>query len=152
MGASIGSCGYGAIPLNSYPYWSIGALSMSNLFFQEGPVEGCGWRLWPKDALLCSINESLARPSSPSPYANRGSGGWLRLWVMNTAGTAGVTGVSIRSTGTSGPWIPMNDNFGTAPNKFGQDPSGAFIGQLAAAAVGQNPPVAAQSTSTAVSG
>ena len=42
MGASIGSCGYGAIPLNSYPYWSIGALSMSNLFFQEGPVEGCG--------------------------------------------------------------------------------------------------------------
>ena len=34
------------------------------------------------------------------------------MGAQNTAGTAGVTGMSIRSTGTSGPWIPMNDNFG----------------------------------------
>ncbi|KAK9855455.1 hypothetical protein WJX84_002873 [Apatococcus fuscideae] len=41
-GIVIGSCGYGVIPQQTFPYWSVGALSTSNLFFEEGPVQGCG--------------------------------------------------------------------------------------------------------------
>lgn len=37
-----GSCGYGKLDKSKYPYWSVGALSTSNHFYQEGPVKGCG--------------------------------------------------------------------------------------------------------------
>lgn len=249
LGAVIGSCGYGAISQSSYPYWSIGALATSNLFFQEGPVEGCGMCFqvqcindgsngegfvgkcnpnWQTNSITFMVTDQCPEcqpdqldlnaaafqklaplvngrialqyrrvtctPQEPVTVrvdANRGSGGWMRLWVMNTAGTAGVAGVSVRTAGTGGPGVPLSNVFGadwetgaspaqpldvivtsddgstlTLPgavaasfvglgagaSNFGQDPTAASAGQVAAAASQQNPPVAAQSTSVAVSG
>ena len=37
-----GSCGYGVLDKSKWPYWSVGALSTSNIFYGEGPVRGCG--------------------------------------------------------------------------------------------------------------
>lgn len=37
------SCGYGVLDKSKYPFWSVGALSTSNKFFQAGPVYGCGY-------------------------------------------------------------------------------------------------------------
>ena len=42
----IDGCRYGVIPQSTFPYWSVGALSTSNLFFEEGPVQGCGCALY----------------------------------------------------------------------------------------------------------
>ncbi|KAK9824737.1 hypothetical protein WJX74_003216 [Apatococcus lobatus] len=243
MGAIDGSCGYGAVSLTSYPFWSIGALSPSNLFFQEGPVEGCGMCFqvqcvndgpqfagkcnpdWQTNSITFMVTDKCPEcqadqvdlnalafqklaplangrvalqyrrvtctpqePVSVRVDANRGSGGWIRLWVMNTAGTAGVKAVSVRSAGTAGAWVPLNNGFGadwespaspaqpldmlvtsddgssvTIPNAVaagyigsgtapGQNFAQDAVGQITAAASGQNPPVAAGSTSTAVSG
>ena len=33
-------------------------------------------------------------------------------WLQNTAGTAGVKSVSVRTAGTAGAWVPMNNAFG----------------------------------------
>ncbi|KAK9869002.1 hypothetical protein WJX84_008231 [Apatococcus fuscideae] len=41
-GTSIGSCGYGLLDKSQWPYWSVGALSSSNMFYSEGPINGCG--------------------------------------------------------------------------------------------------------------
>ncbi|KAK9824754.1 hypothetical protein WJX74_005028 [Apatococcus lobatus] len=243
LGAIIGSCGYGPISLNAYPFWSIGALSPSNLFFQEGPVDGCGMCFqvqcindgpqfagkcnpdWQTNSITFMVTDSCPEcqadqldlnalafqklaplgngrvalqyrrvtctpqePVSVRVDANRGSGGWIRLWVMNAAGTAGVKSVSVRTAGTNGAWVPMNNAFGadwempaspaqpldmligsddgssvTIPNAVaagytgtgtapGQNFAQDAVGQIKAAAAGQNPPVAAGSTSTAVSG
>ena len=37
-----GSCGYGLLDKSKWPYWSVGALSTSNIFYGQGPVRGCG--------------------------------------------------------------------------------------------------------------
>lgn len=37
-----GACGYGAIPKDKYPYFSVAALSPSNKFSIAGPLKGCG--------------------------------------------------------------------------------------------------------------
>ena len=42
-----GSCGYGLMDKSKYPYWSVGALSTSNMYYSEGPVQGCGCASFP---------------------------------------------------------------------------------------------------------
>ena len=37
-----GACGYGVIPKDKYPYFSVAALSPNNSFYKNGPVNGCG--------------------------------------------------------------------------------------------------------------
>lgn len=37
-----GACGYGKIAKDSYPYWSVAALSLSNSFSVAGPAKACG--------------------------------------------------------------------------------------------------------------
>ena len=37
-----GSCGYGILDKSKWPYWSVGALSTSNIYYGQGPVRGCG--------------------------------------------------------------------------------------------------------------
>ncbi|KAK9906493.1 hypothetical protein WJX75_002830 [Coccomyxa subellipsoidea] len=41
FGTSIGSCGYGKLDKSKF-FWSVGALSTSNQYYQGGPVQGCG--------------------------------------------------------------------------------------------------------------
>ncbi|KAK9906413.1 hypothetical protein WJX75_001467 [Coccomyxa subellipsoidea] len=41
-GTSIGSCGYGYLDKTKYPFWSVGALATSSIYYQQGPVQGCG--------------------------------------------------------------------------------------------------------------
>ena len=38
-----GSCGYGLLDKEKWPLWSVGALSTSNMFYEQGPVQGCGY-------------------------------------------------------------------------------------------------------------
>ena len=42
LGALQGSCGYGVLDREKWPYWSVGALATSNMFYAQGPVQGCG--------------------------------------------------------------------------------------------------------------
>ncbi|KAK9852113.1 hypothetical protein WJX84_000033 [Apatococcus fuscideae] len=42
FGTSIGSCGYGKLSKTAWPYWSVAALSTSNVYYKAGPVAGCG--------------------------------------------------------------------------------------------------------------
>ncbi|BDA46488.1 probable Expansin-A7 [Coccomyxa sp. Obi] len=42
FGTLDGSCGYGELDKSKWPYWSVGALSTSNMYYSEGPVNGCG--------------------------------------------------------------------------------------------------------------
>ena len=37
-----GACGYGAISKDSYPFWSVAALSLTNQFSVAGPAKACG--------------------------------------------------------------------------------------------------------------
>lgn len=37
-----GSCGYGSLKKDTYPFWSVAALSTSNRFYKAGPINGCG--------------------------------------------------------------------------------------------------------------
>lgn len=37
-----GACGYGTISKDSYPYWSVAALSLTNSFSVAGPAKACG--------------------------------------------------------------------------------------------------------------
>lgn len=37
-----GSCGYGSLNKQAYPFWSVAALSTSNRFYKAGPANGCG--------------------------------------------------------------------------------------------------------------
>ena len=37
-----GSCGYGDLQKEAYPFWSVAALSTSNRFYKAGPGNGCG--------------------------------------------------------------------------------------------------------------
>ena len=37
-----GACGYGVLNKNSYPFWSVAALSLSNQFSIAGPAKACG--------------------------------------------------------------------------------------------------------------
>lgn len=50
-----GSCGYGMLDKSKYPFWSVGALSTSNMYYTAGPVQGCGSAPAPAFAtyLLC---------------------------------------------------------------------------------------------------
>ncbi|KAK9850628.1 hypothetical protein WJX84_001010 [Apatococcus fuscideae] len=41
-GTDIGACGYGLLDKGQWPYWSVGALSSSNMFYSAGPINGCG--------------------------------------------------------------------------------------------------------------
>ena len=52
---------------------------------------------------------------------------WLRLWIWSIAGSAGVTSVSIRTTGDTGPWHPMLNTFGAAWETFAQPPHPADV-------------------------
>ena len=49
-------------------------------------------------------------------------GAWLRLFALNLAGSAGVTSVSIRSSGSTGPWQPMVNKFGASFESYSQPP------------------------------
>lgn len=40
--------------------------------------------------------------------------GWLRLWVYGVAGAGGITSVSIRTSSTGEPWLPLTNTFGAA--------------------------------------
>lgn len=42
FGTKEGSCGYGPIPKNSYPYFSTAALAPSNPYYKADPLHGCG--------------------------------------------------------------------------------------------------------------
>lgn len=42
FGATIGSCGYGIIPITTYPFLSIGALATTSNEYKNSPMEGCG--------------------------------------------------------------------------------------------------------------
>ncbi|GAB4819911.1 hypothetical protein N2152v2_006957 [Parachlorella kessleri] len=42
FGTKEGACGYGLIPKDQYPYFSVAALSPSNKFAKAGPLMGCG--------------------------------------------------------------------------------------------------------------
>ena len=35
-------CRYGNLDKGQWPYWSVGALSQSNVFYSAGPINGCG--------------------------------------------------------------------------------------------------------------
>ena len=37
-----GACGYGVLKKESYPFWSVAALSLSNSFSVAGPAKACG--------------------------------------------------------------------------------------------------------------
>lgn len=37
-----GSCSYGILNPDTYPYWTVAALSPANQFAMAGPSEGCG--------------------------------------------------------------------------------------------------------------
>ena len=37
-----GACGYGTISKDSYPFWSVAALSLTNSFSVAGPAKACG--------------------------------------------------------------------------------------------------------------
>ena len=37
-----GSCGYGILDKDKYPFWSVGALAESSSFYASGPIQGCG--------------------------------------------------------------------------------------------------------------
>lgn len=41
-GTAVGSCGYGYLDRNQWPYWSVGALATSNTFYESLPIKGCG--------------------------------------------------------------------------------------------------------------
>lgn len=43
MMAPQGSCGYGVLNKNDYPYWSVVGISVNNPAFQSGPVKACGY-------------------------------------------------------------------------------------------------------------
>ena len=38
LGTLDGSCGYGPLPQNIWPFWSVGAVATSSAFFQNGPM------------------------------------------------------------------------------------------------------------------
>ena len=40
-----GSCGYGMLDKEKWPFWSVGALATSNMFYEQGPVHGCGYAI-----------------------------------------------------------------------------------------------------------
>ncbi|GAB4819909.1 hypothetical protein N2152v2_006955 [Parachlorella kessleri] len=42
FGSKEGACGYGVIPKDKYPYFSVAALSPNNSFYKNGPLNGCG--------------------------------------------------------------------------------------------------------------
>lgn len=42
FGTSVGSCGFGLLAHNQYPFWAVGALSTSNHFFLNEPQQACG--------------------------------------------------------------------------------------------------------------
>ena len=50
------------------------------------------------------------------------AGAWLRLFVLDVAGSAGVTGVSVRSSGAGGPWQPLVNKFGASWESYSQPP------------------------------
>jgi hypothetical protein len=41
-GTSVGSCGFGLLARNQYPFWAVGALSTSNHYFLNEPQQACG--------------------------------------------------------------------------------------------------------------
>ena len=47
---------------------------------------------------------------------------WLRLFVLNIAGSAGVVAVNIRSSGSDGPWSAMTNKFGASWESYAQPP------------------------------
>eukprot|EP00884_Botryococcus_braunii_P022964 jgi/Botrbrau1/9351/Bobra.354_2s0009.1 len=42
FGTKEGSCGYGVLDKEQYPFWSVAALAHSSPFYMAGPVQGCG--------------------------------------------------------------------------------------------------------------
>ena len=38
FGTLDGSCGYRLLPQNTWPFWSVGALATSSVFFKNGPM------------------------------------------------------------------------------------------------------------------
>lgn len=42
FGTKDGACGYGVLKKESYPFWSVAALSLSNSFSVAGPAKACG--------------------------------------------------------------------------------------------------------------
>lgn len=51
----------------------------------------------------------------------------MRLFVLDVAGSAGITGVSVRSAGSGGPWQPMVNKFGASWESYSQPPQPADL-------------------------
>lgn len=63
-----GSCGYGVLNKNSYPFWSVGALSLSNQFSVAGPAKACG-QCFEIKCVDIGGQFAVRMPSSPWPAA-----------------------------------------------------------------------------------
>ena len=66
-----GSCGYGILDKSKWPYWSVGALSTSNIYYGQGPVRGCGCA--PKPSLNASQCTCCQCPTAPCCGASQHS-------------------------------------------------------------------------------
>lgn len=55
------------------------------------------------------------------------AGAWLRLFLLSVAGSAGITGVSVRSSGAGGPWQPLVNKFGASWESYSQPPHPADL-------------------------
>ena len=66
---------------------------------------------------LCVLHQPTLTAENVGP-----AGAWLRLFLLRLAGSAGVTGVSIRSTGSAAAWQPMVNKFGASWETYSQPP------------------------------
>lgn len=70
---------------------------------------------------LLNIVALLQRICNPCLATLRGgAGAWLRVFAINLAGSAGVTGISIRSSGSAAPWQPLVNKFGASFESYSQ--------------------------------
>lgn len=175
-GATIGSCGYGVIPVSTYPYLSIGALATESEAYKNGPVEGCGtcYQIscvnndtqlenkcnndWQTQSITIMITDSCPecaknqfdiqaqsfgrlapeingriaikyRRVTCTPNENikviisgNNAGAWLRVFITNIAGSAGIKQVNIRSSNSNSPWLSMSNIFGGSWEIWTQPP------------------------------
>ena len=97
-----GSCGYGMLDKSKYPFWSVGALSTSNMYYGMGPVQGCGCAAPPfLGSLICHLQcfEQLWEHHCCFRVAVRHAGhGFVKVLIAWCAGSASRCSAS-RTTG-----------------------------------------------------
>ncbi|KAK9798174.1 hypothetical protein WJX73_006947 [Symbiochloris irregularis] len=130
FGTLNGGCGYGLLDKNTYPFWSVAALSTSNSFYKAGPANGCGECF----EIQC-INEggpwAIGIPSKGNidmryrrvpclPPANikidignnSCANGWLRIFVESVGNRGTVAVVQVK--GQNSGWMAMTNTWGAA--------------------------------------